>query len=137
MICISCVFSIYIYLSISIHILLPKCDQKERRRKKKQLLRKKKSAADDICDDFKMTLLHTYIGHDLISRTVSLHTYSSRSKIYCNVLIKLYHTTAHHRKEKICHQKNQSIFFVCSRRLKTISRILILIPEKKSHFHTH
>merc|ERR1740129_2174396 len=83
----------------------------------------------------KMTLLHTYIGHDLISRTVSLH-YSSRSKIYCNVLIKLYHTTAHHRKEnrkeKICHQKNQSIFFVCSRRLKTISRILILIPEKKN-----
>ena len=79
-----------------------------------------------------MTLLHTYIGHDLISRTVSLHTYSLRSKIYCNVLIKLYHTTAHHRKEKICHQKNQSIFFVCSRRLKTISRILILIPEKKN-----
>merc|ERR1712203_791163 len=112
MICISCVFSIYIYLSISIHILLPKCDQK-RKKKKKQLLRKKKSAADDICDDFKMTLLHTYIGHDLISRTVSLH-YSSRSKIYCNVLIKLYHTTAHHRKEnkrkKLCHQKNQSIF---------------------------
>merc|ERR1712008_231185 len=41
MICISCVFSIYIYLSISIHILLPKCDQKERRRRKKKLLRKK------------------------------------------------------------------------------------------------
>merc|ERR1712008_376378 len=40
MICISCVFSIYIYLSISIHILLPKCDQKERRRKKKKKKKK-------------------------------------------------------------------------------------------------
>ena len=86
----------------------------KKKEEEKTIIKKKKSAADDICDDFKMTLLHTYIGHDLISRTVSLR-YSSRSKIYCNVLIKLYHTTAHHRKEnrkekKLCHQKNQSIF---------------------------
>ena len=134
---------LYLSISISLSRYIYYCPNviKKKEEEKKTIIKKKKSAADDICDDFKMTLLHTYIGHDLISRTVSLHTYSSRSKIYCNVLIKLYHTTAHHkkenRKEKICHQKNQSIFFVCSRRLKTISRILILIPEKKSHFHTH
>ena len=47
---------------------------KKKEEEKKQITKKKKSAADDICDDFKMTPLHTYIGHDLISRTVSLHT---------------------------------------------------------------
>jgi len=82
-----------------------------------------------------MTLLHTYIGHDLISRTVSLHTPRGQ-KIYCNVLIKLYHTTAHHRKKQkrknLSSEKSKHIF-VCSRRLKTISRILTLILEKKKY----
>jgi len=113
---------------------------KKEEEEEKKITKKKKSAADDICDDFKMTPLHTYIGHDLISRTVSLHTPRGQ-KIYCNVLIKLYHTTAHHRKKQkrknLSSEKSKHIF-VCSRRLKTISRILTLIPEKKiSHFHTH
>jgi len=47
---------------------------KKKEEEEKKITKKKKSAADDICDDFKMTPLHTYIGHDLISRIVSLHT---------------------------------------------------------------
>ena len=90
--------SLSISISLSRYIYYCPNVIKKKEEEEKTIIKKKKSAADDICDDFKMTLLHTYIGHDLISRTVSLH-YSSRSKIYCNVLIKLYHTTAHHRKE--------------------------------------
>lgn len=105
-------------ISISLSRYIYYCPNviKKKEEEKKTIIKKKKSAADDICDDFKMTLLHTYIGHDLISRTVSLHTYSSRSKIYCNVLIKLYHTTAHHRKKQkrknLSSEKSKHIFCV-------------------------
>ena len=66
--------SLSISISLSRYIYYCPNVIKKKEEEEKKITKKKKSAADDICDDFKMTPLHTYIGHDLISRTVSLHT---------------------------------------------------------------
>ena len=121
MICISCVFSNLYPISLSRYIYYCPNVIKKKEEEEKKLLRKKNLLPMIFATISR--LLHTYIGHDLISRTASLHTYSSRSKIYCNVLIKLYHTTAHHRKKKqkrkkICHQKKSKHIFCVLKKVK-------------------